>query len=346
MTKTLADVGEFGLIHRIHELLKKEGVKTPGVTLGIGDDTASVRPRPGYELLVTCDCLVDGQHFLSDHISPVDLGRRAMVVNISDIGAMGGQPLYALVSLGLKTDMPVADVENMYRGFAQELNPLKASIIGGNITKTRDAIFIDITLLGEVEQGKLMLRSTAKAGDAVLVTGYPGQAAAGLKFLLRSESRKDLGEHPLVRKYNTPSHRAREGQAIARSGQATAMIDTSDGFLGDLGHICQDSNMGAELIQEELPISEDLRQAARELNLDPYELFLQDSDDYELIITSAPKNVAHIRSAVASVGDVPVTEVGKITDSIRDIQLILPDGTRRQITPTGWDHFTKGGKDV
>lgn len=267
-----------------------------------------------------------------------------MVVNISDIGAMGGQPLYGLVSLGLKTDTPVEDVENMYRGFAVELNPFGASIIGGNITKTRDAIFIDVTLIGEIEQGKLMLRSTAKAGDAILVTGYPGQAAAGLQFLLRSQSSKDLQEHPLVRTYNTPSHRAREGQAIARSGYAAAMIDTSDGFLGDLGHICQDSGVGAELIQEKLPISEDLHQAALELKLDPYELFLQDSDDYELIITGAPKNMAKIRSAVASVSNVPVTEVGKITDSAGDIRLMLPDGTRRRITPSGWDHFTKGGR--
>jgi thiamine-monophosphate kinase len=346
MPKTLGDVGEFGLIHRIHELLKKEGVKTPGVTLGIGDDTASIQPRPGYELLVTCDCLVDGQHFLSEHITPLDLGRRAMVVNISDIGAMGGQPLYALVSLGLKTDMPVEDVENMYLGFAMELNPFGASIIGGNITKTKDAIFIDITLLGEVEQGKLMLRSTAKVGDAILITGYPGQAAAGLQLLLRSQSSENLREHPLVRAYNTPSHRAREGQGIARSGYATAMIDTSDGFLGDLGHICQASNVGAVLIQEKLPVSEDLRQAALELKLDPYELFLQDSDDYELIITSRAKNAAQIHSAVASVDNVPVTEVGKITDSVGDIQLILPDGTGRHITPAGWNHFAKGGEDV
>ncbi|NIM59987.1 MAG: thiamine-phosphate kinase [Candidatus Aminicenantes bacterium] len=341
MPKTLQDIGEFGLIHKIHSLLKKEGVKTPGVTLGIGDDTASIQPRPGYELLVTCDCLIDGQHFLSDRIHPLDLGRRAMVVNLSDIGAMGGNPLYALVSLGLKTDMPVEDVENMYRGFTIELNPFGASVIGGNITKTRDAIFIDITLIGEVEQGKLMLRSTAKTGDAILVTGYPGQAAAGLKFLLRSESKKDLGKHPLVRTYNTPTHRAREGQAIARSGYATAMIDTSDGFLGDLGHICLDSGAGAELIREKLPISDDLHQAALELKLDPYELFLQDSDDYELIITCAPENTAKIRSALASVSDVAVTEVGKITDSVGDIHLMLPDGTHQQITPSGWNHFSK-----
>lgn len=340
MPETLASIGEFGLIHRIHKLLQQEGIRTPGVMLGIGDDTASFRPQAGYDLLLTCDCLVEGIHYLPDHITPLNLGRRAMAMNVSDIGAMGGQPLYALVSLGLKTDTRVADVEAMYRGFVKELNPFGASIIGGNITKTGDAVFIDITLVGEVEQGKLMLRSAAQAEDAILVTGYPGQAAAGLKLLLRSQPAEDLRGHPLVRVYNTPSHRAWEGQAIARSGHAKAMIDTSDGFLGDLGHICQGSEVGAVLIQEKLPISDDLRKAAEQLGLDPYELFLQDSDDYELIITCSPEHVAKIRSTIAAVSEVPVSEVGKITDSVGDIQLILPDGTQHRIAPAGWDHFS------
>ena len=98
MPERIKDIGEFGLIQRIHALLDREGSKSDRVTLGIGDDTASFLPRPGYELLVTCDCLVEGRHYLPAHISPLDLGRRAMAVNISDIGAMGGRPLYALIS--------------------------------------------------------------------------------------------------------------------------------------------------------------------------------------------------------------------------------------------------------
>lgn len=340
MSETVADIGEFGLIRRIQKFLQEESIQPPGVTLGIGDDTASFRARSGYDILVTCDCLIEGRHFLPDHITPLDLGRRAMVVNISDIGAMGGQPLYALVSLGLKSDMPVEDVEAMYHGFVMELNPFKASIIGGNIAKMEDVIFIDITLIGEVKKGELMLRSTAKVGDTILVTGYPGQAAAGLQLLLCSQSTKDLQEFPLVRAYITPSHRAKEGQAIARSGYVTAMIDTSDGFLGDLGHICKESGVGAVLIQEKFPISEDLRQTAAQLKLDPYELFLQESDDYELIFTCSPDKVSQIRSVIASVSDVPVTKVGKITETVGNIQLRLPDGTKRRITPSGWDHFS------
>ena len=341
MSKTLADIGEFGLIHRIHEFLKKEGVQAPEVTVGIGDDTASFRPREGYEQLVTCDCVVEGRHYLPDFITPLDLGRRAMTMNLSDIGAMGGGPLYALVSLGLKADMLVSDVEDIYRGFIMELNPFGASIIGGNITKTNDATFIDITLIGEVEQDKLMRRSTARVEDVILVTGYPGQAAAGLKLMLHSKPIKDLKKHPLVRSFNSPSHRIKEGQAVANSKLASAMIDTSDGFLGDLGHICQESGVGAILIQEKFPLNEDLRQGALQLELDPYTLFLQESDDYELIITCSPEHTDRIHSAIETVSDAPVTEVGSITEEAGDFQLILPDGSQRRIKPEGWDHFTK-----
>ncbi len=339
MSQTLSDIGEFGLIDRIHELLQKEGLTAPGVTLGIGDDTAAFRPRPGYELLVTCDAMVEGRHYLPEHISPKNLGRRAMALNISDIGAMGGWPLYALVSLGLKAETLVADVEAMYRGFIAELNPFGASIIGGNVTKSEYAAFIDITLIGEVEQDKMVRRSTARAGDAILVTGYPGQAAAGLHLLLNAQPTDNLRDHPLVQAFNTPSHRAREGRAIAQSGYATAMIDTSDGFLGDLGHICKESGVGATLVQERLPVAEGLREAAKWLGRDPYDLVLQDSDDYELIVTCAAENVDGIRTALAAVSGVPISEVGQITEASEGISLVLPDGTHREVAPAGWNHF-------
>ncbi len=347
MSKTVVATGEFGLIRRIQDLLQKEGPCRQGVTLGIGDDAASFTPRQGYDLLVTCDCMVEGRHYLSDHITPMDLGRRAMASNISDIGAMGGLPLYALVSLGLKAETLVAEVEALYRGFVRELNPFGACVVGGNLTKSENNTFIDITLIGEVEKGKSVHRSTAKPGDVILVTGYPGQASAGLQLLLNSEPTEDLRDHLLVRAYNTPSHRAREGKAIAESGFATAMTDTSDGFLGDLGHICDSSSVGAEVIQGKLPVSEDLRKAASQLGRDLYDLVLQDSDDYELIVTCPPTHTDQIRTIVAALSDVAITEVGTITDATDGIKLMLPDGAEQEITPGGWDHFRgKEGKDV
>jgi thiamine-monophosphate kinase len=336
MAESLKDIGEFGLIRRMDELLKREGVQAPGVSLGIGDDAASFKTRPGYEVLVTCDCVVEGRHFLWRHISAIDLGRRSMMLNISDIGAMGGLPLYALISLGLKNETLVKDVEDMYRGFLSELNPFNASIIGGNLTKSGDGIFIDITLIGEVEEGRAVRRSGAEPGDVILVTGYPGHSAAGLQLLLQSLVTE---EHPLVKAYNKPSHHAREGRAVALTGCATAMIDTSDGFLGDLGHICEESQVGALLREEKFPLSDELREAARILGKEPRDFFLGDSDDYQLIITCSAKDVERIRSSIALTYEGPVTDVGEVAAQEKGLRLLLADGSEQALSAKGWDHF-------
>lgn len=337
MAERLKDVGEFGLIRRIRELLKKEGAAQPaGLSVGVGDDAAAFKPRPGYEILVTCDCAVEGRHYPAQHVRPREAGRRSMVLNISDIGAMGGLPLYALVSLGLRRDTTVEYVEELYRGFLEELNPLGAVIIGGNLTEREDGVFIDITLIGEVKEGRWVRRSTARPGDVILITGHPGQSAAGLRLLLRSLAPR---EHPVVRAYIHPSHRAREGAAVAETGYATAMIDTSDGFLGDLGHICEESRVGAQLFQERLPRSKGLMDAAALLKEDPGELFFSESDDYELIITCEASHGAAIRSAIAATYDGPVTEVGRITERSEGIHLIFGDGSEKSIVPSGWNHF-------
>lgn len=191
MVERVSDIGEFGLIRRIGSLLDTDGCRSERVTTGIGDDTASFLPRAGYELLVTCDSMVEGRHYLPAFTTSFDIGRRAMALNISDIGAMGGYALYALVSLGLPADTLVSDVEELYRGFLYEMNPFGASVIGGNLTGSGNGMFIDITLVGEVEQGKAVHRSGARAGDAVLLTGFPGRAAAGLSFYFGDRMMRD-----------------------------------------------------------------------------------------------------------------------------------------------------------
>ncbi len=343
MPEKVLDIGEFGLIQRINDLLNREGTLSKRVTMGIGDDTASFLPRRGYEILITCDCLVEGRHYLPGRISPFDLGRRAMTLNISDIGAMGGRPLYALISLGLKGDALVRGIEAMYRGFLDELNPFKASIIGGNLTRSGNGQFVDITLMGEVARGKGVRRSGAGPGDIILVSGYPGQSAAGLQLLLQNPDNRKILEHPLVRHYNTPTHRARLGESMAQTGLATSMIDTSDGFLGDLNHICVESQVGAELYREKLPISEDLRRTALKLGRDPYDFFLGASDDYELVITCRPTDVPLLQTRATPFSSSPLTEVGKITDKPGEIILIFPDGERQPANLSGWDHFRLAG---
>ncbi len=337
MAERIRDIGEFGAIARINEVIKRDGVASGAVTLAIGDDTASFLPRPGREILATCDSIVEGRHYLPGHTSPFDLGRRAVTVNISDIGAMGGHPLYALISLGLKQDALMEDIEEMYRGFLAELNPFGASIIGGNLTSS-ETMFIDITLLGEVEEGKGVRRSGAHPGDAILVTGFPGQAAAGLQLLLRAGDTPGLAAHPLVRVYQTPTHRAKAGGAVGKTGRATAMIDTSDGFLGDLGHICEESHVGAELQAGSVPVSDELRDAASLLGQDPHDFFFGASDDYELIITCSPADSEEIRTTVRQCCDAPVARVGRITTG-GGIVLLKDDGARQVLTASSWDHF-------
>jgi len=337
--RTLAEIGEFGLIRLINELVEQRGRRAPGLTTGIGDDTAAFIPDEESEYLLTCDCLVEGRHFLPGLTRPEHLGRRAMTANISDIGAMGGLPLYALVSLGLKPGMRAADILALYRGFLEELNPLDATIAGGNITKTEGPFFMDITLVGKAPKGRLLLRSAARPGDAVLVTGHPGRAAAGVELLRRRPDDAAVRDNPLVRAYTLPSHRAREGAALARSGLAGAVIDISDGFAGDLAHICEESATGARILEQSLPLSPELEEEARRRGVPPADLVLRESDDYELIITCRPDRTADVRSVISAVSDVPVTEVGRMTAEAGKMELVLPDGSSRPLAPRGWDHF-------
>jgi thiamine-monophosphate kinase len=284
--------------------------------------------------------MVEGLHYLPAFTGSFDRGRRAMTLNISDIGAMGGEALYALVSLGLPADTLVADVEELYRGFLYELNPFGASIIGGNLTGSGNGMFIDITLIGEVEQGKAVRRSGARPGDAVLVTGFPGRAAAGLQLLLRGPHDAGLADDPLVRAYTTPSHRARVGRALAATGYVTAMTDTSDGFPGDLGHVCEASRVGAEVIREDVPVDEAVREAALLLGRDPYELVLGESDDYELVVTCDPRHVPFLQSVAAGCAAVPLTHVGRIT-AAQGTVMLLPGGRKVPLDAAGFDHFRR-----
>jgi len=342
--ETLAGVGEFGMIRRIRTLLEDHGGRDAGLIVGAGDDTAVMTPREGRDLLVTCDAMVEGRHFLREIMSSVQIGRRAMTMNISDIGAMGGSPRWALVSLGLEGEAAVEDVLDLYRGFLEALNPVGGVVAGGNITRSGGAAFIDVTLIGEVERGRMVRRSGARPGDAVMVTGWPGQAAAGLDLLMDAEYDGEAPEaRSLIEAYRTPAHRALEGRAVADTGLANAMIDISDGLRGDLGHICEESGVGAELHEESLPVSASLRWAARRRELEPSSLVMGDSDDYELIVTCAPMHADAVKAAVARVSDVPVIRIGWITDAAGRLDLVRVDGTRSVLEARGWDHFSEPG---
>lgn len=338
MTIKISDIGEFALIERIRKIIENAGHK-PGLLIhGIGDDAAVFTPEPGYEMVVTCDSMVDGRHYLKEYMAPIEIGRRAMIMNISDIGAMGGIPLYALVTLGLTSTEKVDDIEDMYRGFIQELEPFNASIIGGNITQTAGNTFIDITLMGKAKRGYIALRSGAKPGDALMVTGYPGSAGAGYRLIADGVAQASENK-TLIDAYLRPVHRAREGHALAASGMITSMMDVSDGLSGDLYHICESSSIGAELWEQMLPVSNALKEISSLYKLSPVDFILAPSDDYELLFTCAIKNIEDIKRVLAEF-NCPVTHIGDIVPLAQGITLISSNGEKGPLNKKGWDHFS------
>lgn len=334
----VSDIGEFALIERIQKVIEKSGCNMDMLVHGIGDDTAVFKPpEPGYEILVTCDTMVEGHHYLKEHITPLEIGRRAMVMNISDIGAMGGVPLYALVTLGLTSSESVNYIEEIYRGFIEELKPFGASIIGGNISRIDGGPFIDITLIGKVKKEFKVLRSGARPGDAVMVTGCPGMSAAGY-WIISNRASEGKRHKELLDPYLRPKHRAREGNALAMAGKITSMIDISDGLSGDLFHICGKSMVGVEIMEEMLPSCEVLEEISNLSKKRKEDFILGPGDDYELLFTCAPDNIQDV-TLILSEFNCPVTHIGEILNSDQGVILVTKEDERRELSKKGWDHF-------
>lgn len=340
--QTVSSLGEFGLIEHLNRVVEAEGCRPAGLELGIGDDAALLQPVAGTQLAVTCDVLLEGRHFLPEVLAGAALGRRAMAVNLSDLAAMGASPQYAFVSLGLRADTAVAEVVGWYRGFTAALRPWGAGIAGGNMTRVDGPQFIGVTLIGEVSPGKALRRSDARPGDAVLVTGFPGQAAAGLQLLQRGGA--GLENHPLVRAFLAPEPRVAEGRFLAECGLVRAAIDTSDGLLADLGHLCVASGVGARLWVDRLPVSPALAASAASLAVDPLSWVLGPSDDYELILTCAQEEVGAVSAGVAERGGVPVHHIGTLNPRAGCLELVAADGANRPVEAAGWNHFAGGGE--
>jgi thiamine-monophosphate kinase len=348
--RRLSDIGEFGLIDRIARRLPAPGAE---VVVGIGDDTAALRVSGDRLLLATCDIQLEGHHFLRDKIAPQQLGRKALAINLSDIASMGGRPRYALVSLGLPKDLAVSWVDALYDGLQEEAARFGTSIVGGNITGS-PLILVDITLLGEVEEDRLLRRSGARVGDRLLVTGTLGASGAGLAWLVAREEGRGTGDEKrgtrneergmrdevgeVLAAHFTPTPRVPEGRAIGATGAATAMIDLSDGLASDVGHICELSNVGVRVEEARLPIALATRVVAEALGRDPTAFALFGGEDYELLLTAPADRVGELVAAVGQTGT-PLMDIGAIVPAAAGRTLLLADGRTIPLEPGGWDHF-------
>ena len=330
--QTCRDIGEFELIQRIQRLIPSQKGLVP---LEIGDDAAAIHCDPEQLILSTVDSQVEGVHFEWPYTSPEKLGWKLAAINISDIAAMGGTPLYALVNLALPPQMPVATVEAFYTGLAEALRSFSATIVGGNLSASKH-FMADLTLLGQVPPNHLKTRSAARPGDLICVTGSLGKGNAG--FILAKNTRIDFAEkNRLLSYWQTPIPRLMAGKILGSLQEVHAIIDISDGLAGDLTHLCEASVVGAIISEKSLPIEPAVKALAKNLNQSVLQWALYGGEDYELLFAIPAKDFANIKQKLEPV--IPVTVIGHITEVDQGLRIEKSNGKTVPIEAKAWDHF-------
>jgi len=329
--KVLREIGEFGLINQIRRWMTPSD---PALLQGIGDDVAVIEMR-GKVLLVTTDILIEGIHFDRAWIDPYRLGKKALMVNLSDIAAMGGVPKYFLISLGLPKNLSLSFISLFYRGLKEGTKRFQVDLIGGD-TSLSQKIVINICLLGEGKRGELLFRRGVKVGNDLFVSGTLGNAALGLKIL----QKEGLVGRPkgLIEKHLSPSPRIELGQALARHRLATAMIDVSDGLLIDTTHLLEESAVGARIWEDRIPLSRSYRKWIHSYSKDFYQVALTGGEDYELLFTASPEKKKKI-STLALSSKIPITWIGEILPQKEGFHIIRRDGKEYSPSRLGFEHF-------
>jgi thiamine-monophosphate kinase len=311
--------------------------KNPAVPTGIGDDCAVLRivPRHGQQkanekdTLVTTDFSLEGIHFRRDWQSPESVGHRCLARGLSDVAAMGGEPVAAFLSLALPRELPQSWVGRFVRSLTTLAERYGVTVAGGDTAESPDGVLADIIAVGTVPRGEAILRSGAKPGDRIYVSGELGGSAAAL-WELRKKPKRRLNPKEYPRHF-FPEPRIELGRILREKGWASAMIDTSDGLSTDLAHICEESGVGAEIKAELIPRAS-VGQPAREVDL---QFALHGGEDYELLFTAARGK--RIPSRIAGV---PITLIGHVTRR-KKIAMRNRAGVKSELQPRGWEHFRK-----
>jgi thiamine-monophosphate kinase len=304
--------------------------QSAAVRAGIGDDCAVLEVPRGQQLLVTTDFTLENVHFRRDWHAPEVVGRRCLMRGLSDIAAMGGRPLAAFLSLALPADLAQPWVDRFYRGLLELAREFRVAFAGGDTSQSPCGIQADIVVTGAVPRGQAILRSSARPGDRIYVTGELGGSAEAVHQLLKSPRKPAQKLRPAdYPRHFHPTPRLAQGEWLRRRGLASAMIDMSDGLSTDLDHICQESGVGAVIEAAAIPLAR-VGRPAYSVSL---ERALHGGEDYELLFTSAKK----LPSRMAGID---VTQIGQITRG-KAMTLALDNGRRQKLIPHGWEHFRK-----
>jgi thiamine-monophosphate kinase len=331
--------GEFDFIESLRQRVT---LKSESLVNGIGDDAAVFRSTAGKETVITADLLVEDVDFRRTTTPPYLLGHKALAVSLSDIAAMGARPLWSLISIGVPEDVWETDfVERLYDGLLDLANRYGVQLIGGDTSRTNENIVIDSIVVGECAAGNAVMRSGARAGDQIFVTGSLGAAAAGLRLIERGAhlAEQNLGDedsqkldHMLLRQLR-PEPRAGWGIVLGEERLATAMIDLSDGLSSDLNRLCTASGVGALIDSSLLPVDNYVTELCGRRALDPLQLALHGGEDFELLFTVKAEDVAKLPRRVDGV---EIKRIGEITNE----GVKITEGSRTwELTPGGWKHF-------
>lgn len=321
----------------IHSLRRRFGT-------GIGDDCAVLRSTTGYETVITTDLLVEDIDFRRTTAPALLLGHKALAVSLSDIAAMGARPRWSLISIGVPEDVWQTEfVEQFYDGLASLAQQYDVQLIGGDTSRTTEKLVIDSIVLGECQVDHAVRRAGAQPGDLIFVTGALGGAAAGLRLIERGAHLAEQNfddddsqkiDHVLLRQLR-PEPRVGWGIVLGDERLATSMIDISDGLSSDLNHLCTASGVGALIESSLLPIDARVVELCGRRALDPLQLALHGGEDFELLFTVRPENVARLPRRVDGT---QITRIGEIkihTDGVK-----ISEGPRVwELNPGGWKHF-------
>jgi thiamine-monophosphate kinase len=342
-------MNEFDFIRKIRTQVEQGG-PAPGLVHGIGDDAAVIQPAPGKHTLISSDLLIEDVDFRLETTQPELLGQKALAVSLSDIAAMGGRPRWAVLSLGIPGAVWASNfLDHFYAGFFRLAERYGVKLVGGDVSRTGDKVVIDSMLLGECDAGRAVLRSGARPGDQIFVTGFLGDAAAGLRLIergarlhgaphatapLNQANERHPIDHLLLRQLR-PEPRVGWGLLLGEQQLASAMIDISDGLSSDLNHLCTESKVGALIDAARIPIDPLVTELCGRRALDPLLLSLHGGEDFELLFTVSPDNLGRLPKRVDGIS---LTRIGVIKAVAEGVH--ISEGTRTwQLEPGGWEHF-------
>ena len=284
---------------------------------GIGDDAAILRLRSTHELLVTTDLMLEDVHFRRHWSTPEAVGHRTLTRGLSDIAAMGGEPFAAFLSLALPPKLTQTWVDAFMRGFLRLARKYQVVLAGGDTATSTAGVIADVIVLGRVPRGTAITRSGARVGDVIFVSGSLGAASACIRELRRGQTRK-------TQAMPAPEPRVAVGKCLRDAQLPSAMIDLSDGLSTDLSHICEESGVGAAIMENAIPLAQGatLRDA------------LHGGEDYELLFTASPR-----KRVPAAIAGIQVSPIGEIVRSPKRQMRILSAGKWKPLSPLGWEHF-------